>query len=525
MSGGTPEMLSPTGPPTRASKPTDDDAGAALGAPIPDTVDDHGERQSWTPALPNTPAVRALVVDDDPDAAELLGRWLERIGAETVVETQASAALDRIARDPGLDLVVADLQMEGLNGLELCRRVPDLVPDLPVIVVTGHGSVEAATGALRSGAYDFLTKPVDRELLAHTVARAARERRLSVELRRLREQMDQVGASGAGSAGLGALVGSSRTMDRLFDLVRRVATTDASVLITGESGTGKELVAKALHDESDRKQGPFVAINCAAVPASLIESELFGHVRGAFTDARGTREGLFLGADGGTLFLDEIGELPIETQPKLLRALQERRVRPVGGDSERSFDARIIAATNRDLDADVRSGRFREDLYYRVNVVRLELPPLRERGTDVLELAQRFIERYADRHRKPVRTMSDEAAQKLLDYDWPGNVRELENAIDRAVALTRHERLAVADLPVRIQRHRPVTVDLAPEEPESLLPMHEVERRYIDRVLELTGGNKARAARILGFDRRTLYRKLHRFAMETSQPSGEVDAP
>jgi len=485
---------------------------------VPRAVDDNpGADRAAIARMPTAPPVWALVVDDDPDAAELLTRWLRRLGAKAEAVHGTRDALDRLSQDASYDVVIADLQMEGPDGLELCRRVPDKVPDLPVIVVTGHGSVEAATGALRAGAYDFLTKPVDRTLLEHSVARAAHQRRLAVELEGLRRS---VKAADGRNDGLGALVGASRPMRQTYDLVKRVAATDASVLITGESGTGKELVAHALHDESDRHEGPFVAINCAAVPASLIESELFGHVKGAFTDARGTRDGLFVKASGGTLFLDEIGELPPETQPKLLRALQERRVRPVGGDQEREFDARIVAATNRNLEDDVKAGRFREDLFYRVNVVRLELPPLRDRGTDVLLLAQKFIERYATRHGKPVTDLSHEAADKLLAYDWPGNVRELENAIDRAVALTRHERLAVEDLPARIVDYRPATVDLSPEEPELLLPMHEVERRYIDRVLELTGGNKARTARILGFDRRTLYRKLQRFADRDDQPSG-----
>jgi two-component system, NtrC family, response regulator AtoC len=306
------------------------------------------------------------------------------------------------------------------------------------------------------------------------------------------------------------IVGTSAPMVKVSELVARVAATETTVLITGESGTGKELVAKALHSASDRRDGPFVAINCAALPENLLESELFGHVRGAFTDARNARVGLLVKASRGTLFLDEIAEMPAGMQAKLLRALQERTVRPVGGDEEQPFSARIIAATNRDLEVEVEERRFREDLFYRINVVRIEVPPLRARGGDVLILAQHFLERYAAQSRRRVVGLTREAADRLAFYSWPGNVRELQNCIERAVALAQSERIGASDLPDKVDDGRGLGPSMDTSDPVELLPMEEVERRHIHRVLEAVGGNKTLAAQILGFDRRTLYRKLGR---------------
>jgi DNA-binding NtrC family response regulator len=296
----------------------------------------------------------------------------------------------------------------------------------------------------------------------------------------------------------------------VYELIDRVADSDTSVLITGESGTGKEVAARALHARGRRHSGPFVAINCAAMPEALLESELFGHVRGAFTDAKTSRSGLFVKADGGTLFLDEVGELPLTLQPKLLRALQERTVRPVGGEAEVAFDARIVAATNRDLELAVEEGRFREDLYYRLNVIGLELPPLRARGNDVLLLAQRFLEHFATRSGKRVVGLSPAVAQRLLAYSWPGNVRELQNCIERAVALTAYEQLTVEDLPDRIRDYRAPNPQTQSQDVSELVSLEEMERRYIQRVLETVGGSRTLASRILGVDRKTLYRKLGR---------------
>jgi DNA-binding NtrC family response regulator len=303
-------------------------------------------------------------------------------------------------------------------------------------------------------------------------------------------------------------------MQRLYQQLPRIAASDASVLITGESGTGKELVARAIHTHSQRAHSPFVAINCPALPPSLLESELFGHVRGAFTDARSERKGLFVQADGGTLFLDEIGDFPLELQPKLLRSLEESTVRPVGSNQEIRFDVRLLTATNRELESAIEMGQFREDLYYRINVISIEMPPLRARGTDILLLGQHFLEHFATRSGKHVTGITEEAAEKLLDYAWPGNVRELRNAIERAVALTQYERIVVEDLPERIRAYRKSHLRFDNENPTELVSMAEIERRYLQHVLEAVNGNKTAAARILGFDRRTLYRKLAQYGLE-----------
>jgi two-component system response regulator HydG len=299
-------------------------------------------------------------------------------------------------------------------------------------------------------------------------------------------------------------------MRRVSDLIQRVAGTDASVLIQGETGTGKELIARAIHESGPRATGPVVAINCAAVPANLLESELFGHAKGAFTDAKQQRAGLFLEASGGTLFLDEIGEMPLEMQAKLLRALQERKVRPLGSNQEVPFNARIITATNRDLEREVNEKRFREDLFYRINVVRIDVPSLRSRGNDVLLLAQSFLERAAARSGKSVNRLGRLVADKLVNYDWPGNVRELENCMERAIALASFDEVTLDDLPSKIREYRPTEVYVTSDDPKDLPPMHIVEQRYIRKVLAAVGGNKTLAAKVLGFDRRTLYRKLER---------------
>jgi two-component system response regulator HydG len=371
--------------------------------------------------------------------------------------------------------------------------------------------MEVAVAALRVGAYDFLTKPIDAELLGVSVGRAKEHAKLSAEVRRLKHQIGE-------SHNAKDLIGSSPAMRQVHELIRRVGGSDASVLIQGETGTGKELVARAVHAASPRSGGPFVALNCAAVPPALLESELFGHARGAFTDAKNARQGLFLESSGGTLFLDEIGEMPLDMQAKLLRALQERVVRPVGANSEVPFDARIVTATHRDLEDDVRKGRFREDLYYRINVVRIDVPALRERSADVLELSRHFLRMASERSGRPAFRLSPPVAERLVAYDWPGNVRELENCLERAVALARSEQLTVEDLPERIERFRPERLVVSTDEVSDILSLDEVERRYMLRVIKLLNGNKARAAQMLGLDRRTLYRKMERHEARTGAP-------
>jgi two-component system response regulator AtoC len=440
---------------------------------------------------------RVLFVDDDPDARSLLAGGLGRRGYAMVAVGSAAEALDRL-RAEEVDVVLTDVQLGGMTGIELCRKVAESRPDVPVIVITAFGNMEVVVEAMRAGAYDFIAKPFSADAADIALARAIQHRRLTTEVRRLRQQL-----SGRETA----ILGDSATMRRVRELIEQVAGADATVLVTGESGTGKELVARAIHELGPRREAPFVAINCAAIPATLLESELFGHVKGAFTDAKGQKRGLFVQASSGTLFLDEIGEMPTEVQVKLLRVLQERRVRPVGGEEEIPFDARVIAATNRDLESAVEEGRFRPDLYYRINVVHIEVPPLRSRQGDILLMAQHFLRRHAERSKKDVLGISRPAAQKLLDYDWPGNVRELENCLERAVALTRMSEIGVDDLPERIREHQSKKLEVS-DDPEEMITLEEMERRYVRRVLAACRGNKTQAAKTLGLDRRTLYRRL-----------------
>jgi DNA-binding NtrC family response regulator len=445
---------------------------------------------------------RLLIIDDDRSMCDVLESELGRREFEV---TSCTAPHDALAlfEQSDFGLVITDVNMAGMSGVELCKQLVARREDMPVIVITAYANMETAISAIRAGAYDFVTKPFDMDELALTIERALRHRQLREEVKRLRKAVDV-------TQRFDEILGTSPAMLKMCELVTRVAETETTVLVTGESGTGKELVARALHAKSGRKDGPFVAINCAAMPEPLLESELFGHVKGAFTDARTARPGLFIKASRGTLFLDEIGEMPGGMQAKLLRALQERTVRAVGGDQEQPFDARIIAATNRDLETEVEEKRFREDLFYRINVVRIHVPPLRARGGDILLLAQNFLERFAAQGRRPVVGMTSAAADKLLNYPWPGNVRELQNCIERAVALAQFDQIGVDDVPEKIKDYKTARISIESNDPSELLPMEEVERRYILKVLEAVGGNKTLAAQVLGFDRRTLYRKLDR---------------
>ena len=443
---------------------------------------------------------RVLIVDDDQNMCTMIEAFLRTHAFESAWYTSAEAAFSAL-RTGEFDVVVTDLNMPGTNGVELCERIVANRPDVPVVVITAFGSLETAVGALRAGAYDFVTKPIEMDMLAFAVKRATKHRSLQQEVKRLSEIAQK-------STRCEGLIGESAPMQQLFDRIRRIADSEISVLVCGESGTGKELVARALHTQSRRHECPFVAINCAAIPESLLESELFGHRRGAFTDAKAERKGLFLQANGGTLFLDEISAFPLSLQPKLLRALEERRVRPVGADREVPFDVRVISATNRDLEAAIEEERFREDLFFRINVVQIELPPLRSRGTDILLLGQHFLTWFAVRSGKHVTSMSHAVADKLLGYAWPGNVRELRNTIEHAVALTSYEEITVEDLPEKIQAYHNSQVLVGGDDPAEFIPMEEVERRYILHVMRGVQGNKTLAARLLGFDRKTLYRKL-----------------
>jgi two-component system response regulator AtoC len=441
---------------------------------------------------------RVLIVDDDEAMRDMLRARLGRREFDVAVGESCEAAIEQLGVER-FDVVVTDIQMRGPSGIELCEWLSANRPDVPAVVITAFGSLDAAIAAIRAGAHDFLPKPFEVEELVFRLERALRHRHLLEEVKRLRETL--------GDAIDEELLGESPAMGKLRALVGRVAAADAPVLITGETGAGKELVARAIHRRGAHPEGPFVAVNCAALPEALLESELFGHARGAFTDARAARVGLFVQAHGGTLFLDEISELSPSLQPKLLRALQERCVRPVGGSEEVPFDARLIAATNRDLEAAVEAGRFREDLFFRLDVLPIAVPPLRARGNDVLLLAQHFAREYAERTGRSALGLSRAAAEMLCDYAWPGNVRELQNAIERAGALADHDHLLAEDLPERIRNHRRNDA-LATDDPAALVPLEVVEQRYVARVLEATGGNKTLAARILGVDRKTLYRKL-----------------
>ncbi|MGN6109672.1 MAG: sigma-54-dependent transcriptional regulator [Kofleriaceae bacterium] len=445
-----------------------------------------------------------FVVDDEREMVDLIALGLKKRGFSVVPFGSGADALAAV-QSHDVDVVVTDLNMKGMTGLELCQRVVADRPDIPVLMLTAFGSFETAVGAIRAGAYDFVTKPVEIEALAIAIRRAAEHRALRGEVKRLREVV-------ANTRGRGELIGASPAMQQVYQLIDQVSSTDATVLITGESGTGKEVVAREIHNRSRRAGGPFVAVNCAAVPEALLESELFGHAKGAFTDAKHSRQGLFQQASGGTLFLDEIGEMALVLQPKLLRALQERKVRPVGSEAEVTIDVRLVAATNRDLEEMVEDKRFREDLYYRINVIHIPLPPLRARGGDVLMLAHHLLRHYAAVFDKKVVGLSAAAAERMLTYDWPGNVRELGNCLERAVALANFEEIQVEDLPDKIRSSRR-NVALSGTDVPELLTLEEIERRHVLRVLEACNRNRTDAAKMLGLDRKTLYRKLLRWGV------------
>ncbi len=453
-------------------------------------------------------ARQLLLVEDDSAMREMLESLFRQEGFVVCEAASAHAALE-LARETDFDVVLSDIKMPGKSGLELVGELRALRPDTPVVLMTAFGSIDTAVDAMRAGAFGYTTKPFQPEEVLRTVKRALDRRAVEDANRKLR------GAGPAGHPGFKELIGDSPSMRSVFSVIRRAAAVDASVLITGESGTGKEVVARTLHHHGRRAQKPFLPINCTAIPEGLLESELFGHVRGAFTGAVATKRGLFERADGGTLFLDEIGDMGAGLQAKLLRVLQDHEVRPVGGTQAAKVDVRIIAATNRNLDVEMEAGRFREDLYYRLNVIPIHLPPLRERPEDVPSLAEAFVRKHSgDRARR----FSRDAIACLQSQVWRGNARELENVIERTLALSDADLLNVSDLPVGSAADGEVGPDAAPASEFGLvhalaraahegLTLRQLEDLYIEQMLHVTGGRKGAAARLLGIDRKTLYRR------------------
>jgi DNA-binding NtrC family response regulator len=446
-------------------------------------------------------SMTVLVVEDEEVTRKLCSEVAESCGMKVIAAASVSDALE-LLEVHSVDLVLTDLKLPSSSGLDLLKRVRDAYPQVAVVVLTQYGTIDSAVEATRMGAADYVTKPFHVEDLQARLMRVARDADLRRENQLLREQLRT-------RPGFGGLIGVSERMQRVYKMIEKVSQHEYPVLILGESGTGKELVARSIHFLGGRKSRPFTPVDCSALVPTLIESELFGYVKGAFTGAVQAKKGLLESAQGGTLFLDEIGDLPVDLQAKLLRVLQEREVKPVGSTERRHIDVRIIAATNRDLEAAIRNGSFRQDLYFRLNVVQIKLPPLRERKSDIPLLVTSFLDKFTD-PQVPARTISEDAMRRLVAYDWPGNVRELENAVERAVALGSGPIVHVGDLPSSLQYP---SSERAPEK-EELLPLEELERRAILRMLRQTGGDKLAAARMLGIGKTTLYRKLKQYNME-----------
>ena len=451
---------------------------------------------------------KILVVEDDAVARDLLREILSAEGFEVDAVDDGAPAVERAASGR-YDLVVSDIRMERVGGMDVLRAFSEKAPGTPVILITAFGDVTGAMEAIGHGAYDYVSKPFNVEELRQTVARALERRRLSAEA---------VASPKTGAAQVAEIEGKSPRMLDVYKLVARVAPTTATVLVVGESGTGKELVARAIHTRSPRAGKAFVPVNCTALSESLLESELFGHARGAFTGAVSAKRGLFEMANDGTLFLDEIGDMGPKMQAQLLRVLQDGEVRPVGGTESIRVDVRLVCATNRDLEADVKTGRFREDLYFRINVVTVRMPPLRERAGDIPILVRHFLAKIARRESRSEASVSPEALEVLCRHSWPGNVRELENAIERAVAVAKGNVVLPSDLPVEVYGGSPAQPgEIFDDRPT----LSELEKRYIALILAECGGNKKKAAERLGIDRRTLYRALERAGVAAGDDEGD----
>jgi DNA-binding NtrC family response regulator len=444
------------------------------------------------------PRARILIVEDDREMCRFLADLFTEEGYDVEACCDGKTALDKY-RQAAFDVTVTDLMMPELKGAELVRQLRDLDSEALVLVITAFGSIESAVELMRCGAFTYLTKPFRTDEILLNVGRALEQRGLRRELHRLRREVQ-------GRYGLSNIIGKSAAMQRVFDMIDRIKDLPANVLICGESGTGKELVARAIHYNSIRSRAAFVAVNCAAIPETLLESELFGYVRGAFTDAKRDRPGLFQEANGGTLFLDEISEIPLNLQAKLLRVLEDKEVRPLGTSQAERVDARIIAATNQNLEDLVGQGKFRQDLFYRLNVIGLALCPLRARVEDISLLIEHFIEKFSAHAPRKVTGVTEEALAAMLRYPWPGNIRELQHVIERAVLLGKGAMIDTPDIPAHMVRENPGA--LLDEAVGQGCTLKELEQAYIARILEKTSGNKTEAASILGIDRTTLYRKL-----------------
>ncbi len=446
-------------------------------------------------------SARMLVVDDEPNICDAVKRALERVGYPVETAPDAQSALKSLERGT-TDLVLCDIKLPGMDGMELLDRIKESHPGMLVIMITGYASIESAVAAIKHGATDYLPKPFTPDQLRHTVAKALEQKRLAEENAFLKGELKQL-------FGEPVVVGRSPAMQRLFSLAQTVAATDSSVLILGESGTGKEVLARYIHAESPRREARFVTVNCAAIPPDLLESELFGHRKGAFTGAIYSRRGSFELAHGGTLFLDEIGEMPLEMQAKILRALEERQIKRVGSEDSTPVNVRIIAATNKNLEQEAEKGKFREDLFWRLNVVQLTVPPLRQRPEDIAPLAHHFLGYYARELKKPTPGFSDDALEALTRHEWPGNVRELRNAVERAIIFaTPGKSIGPADLPPNVRRDGAADPPAQNNAGNPFRSLHDVEIEHMRMVVEACGGNRIKASEILGVSPVTLWRKL-----------------
>jgi two-component system response regulator HydG len=448
-----------------------------------------------------------LVVDDDPGHLTTLQTIIRSWGYIVEVTDDGSKAVEKVKERP-FDLILMDVRMTVMSGIEALKLIKEYNPTIPILIMTAYSSVESAVEALKTGAYDYLTKPLDFEVLKLSIEKARDHMGLKTENKALKEKLRS-------EFDLKNIIGKSRPMKELIDMVAMIAPSEATVLITGESGTGKELIARSIHYNSPRKDHSLVVVNCAALTETLLESELFGHEKGAFTGADKRREGRFMHANKGTIFLDEIGEMSPMMQAKLLRVIQEREIQRVGSDDTVKVDVRILAATNRNLEDDVADGKFREDLYYRLNVVTVDAPPLRDRQNDIPLLAQHFLEKYSEKNRKQVKGFSPTAMDILLKYDWPGNVRELENAAERSVILLNGDYITEKELPLNItqtysEESNWIATQPANTEPR---PLEEVEKEAILAALDASGGNKSETARRLGINRKTLHKKLKSYGV------------